>query len=230
MFITPAATLTISGSPSSAGDGLASNRNEWLASHAEAQKTGKPKRPGEVKFCEGSLSLDGFAPCILDGLFLGYDREDRQAVEPADIKASVWARSGFKEWLEIYIGLAKHARCRFVSRERPIAHFTERFARVGAPFIGVGSGFSFFAEVANQLNLEATNATRSPLRRTDRYPNQSWRNFRVSLELSRSTWLITSLFLIFPRVSSPTNASAPTGDAKMSGCGARTAGGLSRVS
>jgi hypothetical protein len=85
-------------------------------------------------------------------------------------------------------------------------------------------------EVANQLNLEATNATRSPLRRTDRYPNQSWRNFRVSLELSRSTWLITSLFLIFPRVSSPTNASAPTGDAKMSGCGARTAGGLSRVS
>jgi hypothetical protein len=28
---------------------------------------------------------------------------------------------------------------------RPIAHFTERFARVGAPFIGVGSGFSFFA-------------------------------------------------------------------------------------
>jgi hypothetical protein len=141
----PAATLTISGSPSSAGDGLASNRNEWLASHAEAQKTGKPKRPGEVKFCEGSLSLDGLAPCILDGLFLGYDREDRQAVEPADIKASVWARSGFKEWLEIYIGLAKHARCRFVSRERPIAHFTERFARVGAPFIGVGSGFSFFA-------------------------------------------------------------------------------------
>ena len=84
-------------------------------------------------------------------------------------------------------------------------------------------------EVANQLNLEATNATRSPFRRTDRYPSQSWRNFRVSLELSRSTWLITSLFLIFPRVSSPTNASAPTGDAKMSGCGARTAGGLSRV-
>jgi hypothetical protein len=26
-------------------------------------------------------------------------------------------------------------------------------------------------EVANPLNLEATNATRSPLRRTDRYPN-----------------------------------------------------------
>jgi hypothetical protein len=47
--------------------------------------------------------------------------------------------------LEIYIGLAKHARCRFVLRERPIAHFTERFARVGAPFIGVGSGFSFLA-------------------------------------------------------------------------------------
>ena len=38
-----------------------------------------------MKFCEGSLSLDGLAPCILDGLFLGYDREDRQAVEPADI-------------------------------------------------------------------------------------------------------------------------------------------------
>ena len=34
-------------------------------------------------------------------------------------------------------------------------------------------------EVANPLNLEATNATRSPLRRTDRYPNQSWRNFRL---------------------------------------------------
>jgi hypothetical protein len=29
------------------------------------------------------------------------------------------------------------------------------------------------------LNLEATNATRSPLRRTDRYPNLSWRNFRL---------------------------------------------------
>ena len=34
-------------------------------------------------------------------------------------------------------------------------------------------------EVANPLNLEATNAARSPLRRTDRYPNQSWRNFRL---------------------------------------------------
>ena len=34
-------------------------------------------------------------------------------------------------------------------------------------------------EVANPLNLEATNASRSPLRRTDRYPNQSWRNFRL---------------------------------------------------
>src|ERR1700724_4751122 len=34
-------------------------------------------------------------------------------------------------------------------------------------------------EVANPLNLEATNATRSPLQRTDRYPNQSWRNFRL---------------------------------------------------
>src|ERR1700738_707689 len=34
-------------------------------------------------------------------------------------------------------------------------------------------------EVANPLNLEATNATRSPLRRTNRYPNQSWRNFRL---------------------------------------------------
>src|ERR1700730_3039274 len=34
-------------------------------------------------------------------------------------------------------------------------------------------------EVANPLNLEATNATQSPLRRTDRYPNQSWRNFRL---------------------------------------------------
>src|ERR1700724_4138414 len=34
-------------------------------------------------------------------------------------------------------------------------------------------------EVAYPLNLEATNAARSPLRGTDRYPNQSWRNFRL---------------------------------------------------
>src|ERR1700730_15947634 len=32
-------------------------------------------------------------------------------------------------------------------------------------------------EVANPLNLEATNATRSPLRRSDRYTTQSWRYF-----------------------------------------------------
>jgi hypothetical protein len=110
---------------------------------AEAQKTGKPKRPGEVKFCEGSLSLDGLAPRILDGLFLGYDREDRQAVEPADIKASVWARSGFKEWLEIYIGLAKHARCRFVSRERPIAHSPSVLRESARHLSGLGPGFRF---------------------------------------------------------------------------------------
>src|SRR6202162_1072317 len=42
-----------------------------------------------------------------------------------------------------------------------------------------GDQFWGQTEVANPLNLEATNVTRSPLRRTDRYPNQSWRNFRL---------------------------------------------------
>jgi hypothetical protein len=41
---------------------------------------------------------------------------------------------------------------------------------------GVDSGCSGAqTEVANPLSLEATYVTRSPLRRTDRDPNQSWR-------------------------------------------------------
>jgi hypothetical protein len=40
--------------------------------------------------------------------------------------------------------------------------------------------------------LETTDVARSSLPWTDRYPHAVWRNF-VSLELSRSSWLVTSL-------------------------------------
>jgi hypothetical protein len=110
-----------------------------------------------VKFCEGSLSPDGFAPCILDGLFLGYDREDRQAVEPADIKASVWARSGFKEWLEIYIGLAK-MRVAGSYRANVLSLISPSVLRESARHLsGLGPGFRFL------LRLQINSTWRRPM-------------------------------------------------------------------
>src|ERR1700688_4946256 len=43
----------------------------------------------------------------------------------------------------------------------------------------IAASASAQTEVANPLSLEATDVTRSPFRRTDRNPNQSWRYLRL---------------------------------------------------
>ena len=43
----------------------------------------------------------------------------------------------------------------------------------------IAASVSAQTEFANPLSLEATDVTRSPFRRTDRNPNQSWRYLRL---------------------------------------------------
>src|ERR1700677_2498725 len=49
----------------------------------------------------------------------------------------------------------------------------------GSRWQWIAAGASAQTEGANPLSLEATDVTRSPFRRTDRNPNQSWRYLRL---------------------------------------------------